>query len=47
VLTYPGRPAVNLWILTGGCPTASNGHLVAAPSPGMTTLVDLVNRLAG
>lgn len=47
VLTYPGRPAVNLWILTGGCPTASNGHLVAVPSSSMTALVDLLNQVAG
>jgi hypothetical protein len=47
VLTYPGRPAINLWIETGDCPQASNGHLVAVRSPSLTALVDLVSRLAG
>lgn len=47
VLTYPGRPAVNLWIVTGDCPRASNGHLVARGNPSATALIDLVNQLAG
>jgi len=47
VLSYPSRPAVNLWIDTGGCQTASNGHVVASGTPSLAALVDLVNQVAG
>ncbi|HEX8767874.1 MAG TPA: hypothetical protein VF714_05855 [Jatrophihabitans sp.] len=44
VLTYPSRPAVNLLVSTGGCPTASNGHLIASQSRSLAALVDLLTR---
>jgi hypothetical protein len=47
VLRYPGRPAVNLYLRTGECSTASNGHVVAPISPSLTALVDVVNQVAG
>jgi hypothetical protein len=46
-LTYPGRPAINLWLVTGSCPVASNGHLVAVGNPSVAALVDLVKQVAG
>ena len=33
VLAYPGRPGVDLWALTNGCQSISNGHISAAYAP--------------
>jgi hypothetical protein len=47
VLTYPSRPAVDLLIRTGGCSTASNGHVVASGSTSLAALEDLLNQPVG
>ena len=47
VLSYSQRPAVDLWLLTDGCPFASNGQLVAFPSDSLVALIDLVNQVSG
>jgi hypothetical protein len=33
VLAYPGRPDVDLWVLTNGCQSIGNGHISAAYVP--------------
>jgi len=33
VLAYPGRPDVDLWMLTSGCQSIGNGHISAAYAP--------------
>jgi hypothetical protein len=47
VLSYPSRPAVNLYLRTGDCSLAYNGYVIAPASPSLAALEDLVDQLAG
>lgn len=47
VLTYPSRPATNLWLLTSGCSSVSNGHLRATDLAGLAILREAVDGVSG
>lgn len=47
VLTYPSRPATNLWLLTSGCSTISNGSIRAGDLGGLAILREAVDGVSG